>query len=407
MATQLATREPTAVTEYDRLRNGLEKRASDFKMALPAHISPEKFQRTVMTAAQSNPDLLRADRGSLITSCMKAAQDGLLPDGREAAIVTFNTSIKIDGEWRKIMQAQYMPMVFGLRKKILQSGEISAIETNVVYRREVEEGRFVFEGGTEAALRHRPMLDLSDEDLADENIIAAYSVATMKDGTKSFEVMRRAEINKVRQASQTGKLGGKYPPKGPWVDWFAEMARKTVMRRHSKTLPMSGDLIDVEAHELDLAARSATAVLGSVTPDAPRMLPTPPTRDDVANDEQYNPETGEVAREGDEESEEESARRLDAEQSAQERGLGEDTITPESPNAEEGPADEDRGEAHTDDPRAELVARLVNDIGTATDRAAIDTAETEFLKHRPAMEPEHVGQIEAMIAAARKRVRGE
>ncbi|WP_337846784.1 recombinase RecT [Sphingomonas sp.] len=319
MATQALAR---ADNPYDQLRTQLESRAADFKMALPAHISPEKFQRTVRTAAQSNPDILKADRASLITACMKAAQDGLLPDGREAALVTFNTRKKDEqGRWSTVTLAQYMPMVFGLRKKILQSGEISSIETNVVYRREVEEGYFVFEAGTEAMLRHKPMLDLTDEDLHDDNIVAAYSVATMKDGTKSFEVMRRAEINKVRQVSQTGALGKKdrqgndIPPKGPWVDWFAEMARKTVMRRHSKTLPMTGDLIDVEATDDAIYARSTAQVLASQEPDAPRVAP--PTSSEIDHD----PVTGEIPAEASGgEPDEETARELDRQAFAQQEG---------------------------------------------------------------------------------------
>jgi len=360
MATQaLATREqPRAVTEYDRLRHGLERRAEDFKMALPAHITPEKFQRTVMTAAQSNPDILRADRATLITACMKAAQDGLLPDGREAALVVFNTRVKDgQGQWVSVAQVQYMPMAFGLRKKILQSGEISSLETSVVYRREWEEGHFIFEGGTEAMLRHRPMLDLSDDDLADDNIIAAYSVATMKDGSKSFEVMRRAEINKVRQASKTGALGREYKgkpiePKGPWVDWFAEMARKTVMRRHSKTLPMSGDLVDVEAQDEALAARSATTLLGSAAGAEPTALPS---RED------FDPETGEVAREDDEE----TARDLDR----------------QSFNAMEGRADEDHGHQHDgtddaideDEAKADALIQRIEGAGILGDVIAVES----------------------------------
>lgn len=304
MATNaLATRENTSVqradNEYGRLRNQLETRADDFKMALPAHITAEKFQRTVLTAAQSNPDLLKADRASFITSCMKAAQDGLLPDGREAAIVTFKTRKKDGNQWIDVFLAQYMPMAHGVRKKILQSGDVSSLETNVVYRAEVEAGAFIYEAGTEAMLRHRPMLELTDDDMSDDNIVAAYSVAVMKDGAKSFEVMRRGEINKVRQTSQTGALGkttrdGKpIPPKGPWVDWFGEMARKTVMRRHSKTLPMSGDLIDVEAQDDAMLARSATGLLAAVEPDAPTALP--PTREEAALAEGADPETGEIS----------------------------------------------------------------------------------------------------------------
>ncbi|APL94117.1 recombinase RecT [Sphingobium indicum] len=315
---------------YDHLRFQLSKRADEFKMALPAHITPEKFQRTIMTAAQSNPDILKADRATLITSCMKSAQDGLLPDGREAALVTFNTRVKdAQGKWTSVKQVQYMPMVYGLRKKILQSGEVADIQTAVVYRQEIEAGLFIYEEGTERMLRHKPNLDPTF-DPSDDDIAAAYSVATLKDGTKTFEVMPRRDINKVRQASQTGALGktdrqgNPIPPKGPWVDWFSEMARKTVMRRHSKTLPMSGDIIDMEAVDEALAARSATLAM-AIEPDAPTAL-APPTRDESG--ENFDPVTGEIIDQGGDD--EETARELDA----------------KTEGWQEGAADEQRGEAN-------------------------------------------------------------
>lgn len=381
MATAIATR---GDDRYLVLRQQLDKRADDFKSALPAHITPEKFQRTILTAVQSNPDLLRADRGSLITSAMKAAQDGLLPDGREAAIVTFNTRKKIDGQWESVTLAQYMPMAFGLRKKILQSGEISALETNVVYRREVEEGAFIFEAGTEATLRHRPMLDLADDDLADENIVAAYSVAIMKDGSKSFEVMRRAEINKVRQASQTGAVGkttrdGKaITPKGPWVDWFGEMARKTVMRRHSKTLPMSGDLLDVEATDEVLLARSAMRTLGADTGES-EPAAIPPTRTETAA-LVHDPDTGEIV-------DDQTLADLDR-QGLREMDGGD--------LFREGRDDPEMDEAHTDvtpedHPAWGHVAKITRKIDRCGDIDAIG-----------AVEAEHRGDIEAMPGDARQ-----
>lgn len=290
MASQAIAR-ASAGGELAKLETQLETRAGEFKKALPSHITPDKFQRTVMTAVQSDPDLLLADRRSLVTACMKAAQDGLLPDKREAALVIFSNRVKDgQGKWISVKEVQYMPMVYGLRKKIIQSGEVKDIFTAVVYRAEIAGGYFVYEEGTERMLRHKPMLDLTDEESSDENIIAAYSIATLTDGSHSFEVMRRSEINKIRQRSQTGALGKtKYnsneviPPKGPWVDWFSEMAKKSVMRRHSKTLPMSGDIfLDVEEQDEEIAARSTQAVLASTAA-------LPPTRLEHAD-----AETGEI-----------------------------------------------------------------------------------------------------------------
>jgi recombination protein RecT len=276
------------------LRRELEARADEFRMVLPSHITPEKLQRTILTAVQANPELLACDRRSFLTAAMKCAQDGLLPDGREAAIVPFKKRTK-DAQrgWLEIRVAQYMPMVYGLRKKCLQSLEIKDIFAAVVYRQEIERaGCFHYEEGTERTLRHRPILD-PDFAPTDADIALAYSVATFADGFKSFEVMRRGEIDRVREASQTGAQydakGNPRDPKGPWVEWFPEMAKKTVLRRHTKSLPQSGDIIltDVEADDMGLsAARSAVALLGSQKPDAPRSLGGP--------GETIDPETGEI-----------------------------------------------------------------------------------------------------------------
>lgn len=270
------------------LNNQLATRADQFRMVLPNHISVEKFQRTVLTAVQNDPELLNADRQSFLLACMKAAQDGLLPDKREAALVIFKENKQVNGQWETRLLVQYMPMVYGLRKKILQSGEVADITTNVVYRQEYESGAFYYEEGTDRTLRHKPLL--VDFEPRDEDIIAAYSVATLKDGTRSFEVIRRSEINKVREKSQTGatldKKGNPRKPSGPWVDWFSEQCRKTVLRRHSKALPMSGDIIDIEASD-DIAAASAQNVL-SAPQAAPAAVEPPPSRQTIAHQPEAN-----------------------------------------------------------------------------------------------------------------------
>ena len=66
-------------------------------------------------------------------------------------------------------------------------------------------------------------------------MIAAYAVARTRDEGVYTEVMSRADIDKVRGIS-------KAKDSGPWVQWFDEMARKTVIRRLAKRLPMSTDI---------------------------------------------------------------------------------------------------------------------------------------------------------------------
>lgn len=400
-ATAIAEREPDQ--PIAKLNYQLERRADEFRKALPSHITPEKLQRTIITAAQNNPDLLSADRQSLVTAAMKAAQDGLLPDGREAAFVIFNTREKDgSGNWHTVKMCQYMPMVYGLRKKITQSGEVVSLQTGLVYKAEVEAGVFIYEIGLEPPIRHRPMLDLPPEEMTDDKIVAAYSIARMKDGSVSAEVMRRAEIDKIRQMSQTGATGktdfkGKpKEPKGPWVDWFGEMARKTVMRRHSKTLPMSGDLIvDIEGREHE-AAVSAARLLDAVTPDAPEPLPA------IGGQGDFDEETGEVRDEatGMTETDEETARQLDAGGTDDHREGRDDADMGEGFTDEGGPGEYETAPADT-------IATIKGQIAAAKNPKGLQAVEAEWLnKHRINCDPDQIDFIESLIAAKRDELAG-
>lgn len=214
MATQLAERraDPVAV-----IRQNLHQMAPEFKAALPAHITVEKFTRTAMTAIQNNPSLADADRRSLFGAIVRLAQDGLLPDGREAAIVLFGK------------QAQAMPMIAGVLKKLRQSGEVAKVSAQVVH----ENDEFVWSLGFDEDVTHNP----PPLDRPRGKAIGAYATAVLKDGSRLLEVMSLEEIEKVRKVSRASG-------NGPWIQWWGEMARKTVMRRLSKRLPMSTDIED-------------------------------------------------------------------------------------------------------------------------------------------------------------------
>ena len=76
-------------------RGNLTRMQGEFKLVLPEGVTPEKFTRVVMTAVQSSPHLLpylNNDEGqkAMIAASMRCAQDGLMPDNREAAFVAFN-----------------------------------------------------------------------------------------------------------------------------------------------------------------------------------------------------------------------------------------------------------------------------------------------------------------------------
>jgi recombination protein RecT len=197
-----------------------ESQIEQFRAALPKHIPWQRFVRVVRTGAYNNPELLDAHRGSYLNACMRAAQDGLLPDGRLGALVIYQGK----GGTKMV---QWLPMIAGLRQKVRNSGEITEWSAHVVHERDAWD----YQEGDNPHIHHRPVRGDRGP------VVAAYSVARYRTGEISREWMWIEELDKVRAASKAQR--------GPWQDWTEEMYKKTVAKRHSKVLPMSSDLDDL------------------------------------------------------------------------------------------------------------------------------------------------------------------
>jgi recombination protein RecT len=222
------------ISVIEDLRNSIDNLKPQIKLALPAHIPVDRFARVLMTAISTTPALAQANRTTLFGACLKLAQQGLLPDGKEAAIVTFRTK---DGG----TTAQAMPMVSGILKLVRNSGELSTLSPHVVYEND-EFTYYIDQDGEK--LKHVPNLKG-----ARGEITHAYCVARTKDGGTYIEVMSKEEIDSIRKSSRAAGSG-------PWTSWYGEMAKKSVIRRLAKRLPMSTDLddaikVDDDLYDLD------------------------------------------------------------------------------------------------------------------------------------------------------------
>jgi recombination protein RecT len=234
----------------------LMEMTATFQAALPKSIPAEGFIRRIITSVQLEPKLLAADRKSLVVACMKAAQDGLLLDGREAGLSVYNDR-QNGGQ-----TVAYLPMVGGILKKIRQSGEISSIRAHVVY----EGDEFEYELGDDERIVHKPNLTAQGG-----KIVAAYAIAKFKDGDIQREVMSRAQIQRI--ASKATGIG-----KRCWESDEGEMSKKTVIKRLSKRLPSSNDLQQVFENEGDQGQQVAQV---SVTEEAQPQLAAPVTVADL------------------------------------------------------------------------------------------------------------------------------
>lgn len=270
-ATTAANQQVTITQELEVLRPEIAK-------VLPSHITPEKFMRVVATAIVQNPTFQKPQlRRSLFTACVKCATDGLVPDGREAALVLFGDAVT------------YMPMVAGILKKVRNSGELLSLSPNVVHERDTF--RFWIDDAGEHIL-FEPNLK---EDRG--ALMAVFVIAKTKDGGIYTEVMTRQQVEQVREVSRAKN-------NGPWVSWPSEMWRKTAIRRLAKRLPMSTDLESVIHRDDELydLKRSTTTTAQSGTAAAKALigLPILPDADDAAaaiegdGGERVDTTTGEV-----------------------------------------------------------------------------------------------------------------
>jgi recombination protein RecT len=206
------------LTPAAQFRGELDRMRAQIMAALPKHVDIDKFARVVMTAVQTAPNLLTVDRQSLLRACIEAATDGLIPDGREGAIVPYKG------------KAQWQPMVWGLVKLVRQSGELETIGTRIV--REGDQFDYWIDEGGEH-FKHVPHFGGDDRPMR-----LVYAYARTKDGGVYFEPMDAAEIAKFRALSKAKS------DDSPWATWPDEMAKVRPLKRLCKRLPLSVDAIE-------------------------------------------------------------------------------------------------------------------------------------------------------------------
>lgn len=254
VATQLSARD----VETMPLGQLLDVYQDQFSKVLPETIRPQQFARVVLTAISEHPELNGADRRTLLNSCIKCANDGLLPDGRDAALVVFNTKIK-DPQTNKerwIKAVQYMPMIHGIRRRMFNSGEVLEAAAAVVYRGD----KFRYSLGDQPFIEHEPPSDLT-VDRGD--LVGAYAIIRMKNGQVIREVMRRHEIEARRHQSKAANSL-------MWTKFYDEGAMKTVLRHAAKSAPQASVDIQRLAMILDRDEEEVPQLAASDRPALPR-----------------------------------------------------------------------------------------------------------------------------------------
>ena len=202
--------------------------------ALPQHMTPDRFLRVATTTLLRVPKLADCDQASFMQAMLDCSSLGLEPDGRRCHLIPYGKTCQLIIDYK------------GLIELAKRSGEVVTWKAETVK----EKDSFSWENGT---VSHG--IDWREDR---GKLQCVYSVVKLANGELDTEVMTLAEVEAIRKRSKAGNAG-------PWVTDFEEMAKKTVIRRHSKRLTLSPEFHD--ALEKDADRLDEKAATGRVVPN--------------------------------------------------------------------------------------------------------------------------------------------
>ena len=200
-------------------------------LAMPKSMTPDRLTRIVMTECRKTPALMKCAPESFYGAVLQCAALGLEPGSAlgHCYLLPFGNGKDKSGRPNAQLIIGYRGMIDLARR----SGQIVSLQAWTVHAQDT----FNYQLGLNPDIEHVPA------SVADRGPVThVYAVAKLKGGGVQFEVMSRAEIEKVRASSKAGNSG-------PWSSHWDEMAKKTVIRRLFKYLPVSIEA--VRAVEID------------------------------------------------------------------------------------------------------------------------------------------------------------
>lgn len=213
-----------AVRGEETFRSMLAATVPAMKKVMPSVVTEGRLIQLGMECFRKTPQLGECPPETIISALMTCSALGLEPsavDGLGRAYVIPRKN------WRtKSSEAQFELGYAGAIELMLRSGKVRDIRVREVHENDL----FEYELGTNERLVHRPAPAGSRGKLTH-----VYLVALLPDGTRHLEVMDRDDIDRRRNVSPA-------KGRGPWVDHYEEMAKKTIVLYAFKWLPKSAEL---------------------------------------------------------------------------------------------------------------------------------------------------------------------
>ncbi len=207
-----------------------ENRSQISRLLITTGVSFDLFEAALRTflirQKREQPEFFKGlNPESLLEALLRIARNGLLPDGKEAAIAVY----------KGVAQAMFMRD--GFVKVIWRTGLAMEINDQVVTVDEYTTGRFEYEEGDQGFIVHKMDLMRKDED----PVAAAYCVIKLVGGGVMREVVPKDELDKIAKMSKS-------PARGAWKH---QMHRKAALRRIMGKMPREAGIAQLLADDED------------------------------------------------------------------------------------------------------------------------------------------------------------
>lgn len=202
----------------DKLSKTLENRREELVKILPASIAPDRIMGAALTAVTKNPKLLECNTISIYSALLQSGRLGLIPDS-------------VIGECYLIPYGKNCNLVIGYKGLLSlakRTGLVKVIYADAVF----EKDEFKEVKGLNRDLVHVPSEETNP---TTDKITHFYAVIQYMNGGFNFVVMKRSEVDFIKN-----KYGGKNSQS--WADSYAEMGKKTILKRLLKTEDLSPEL---------------------------------------------------------------------------------------------------------------------------------------------------------------------
>lgn len=242
---------PARVTDPNQsLAKMLNDAMPELRKVAPKYVNLTRMVSLAIEAKMRNQMLEKCSPVSVLNFCKRCAEAGTdrVGAGGMWAVPFWN---KKSGTYDMIPMPDWRLII----EKAKKAKAITHATAEAVYENDV----FDYERGLNPGLVHKPALSNRGK------LKAVYCVYVLPDGTKDFAVMDIAEdIEPIHKRSKAADSG-------PWVTDYAEMAKKTVVKRAMKTF--EGASIELTA--LISADNIASGYIDAevVAPRAPVTMP--------------------------------------------------------------------------------------------------------------------------------------